>query len=185
MVPKFGVAAGTTMTSRVGDRRIQKGFVMKLFFAVALAMTFMFSPASAQISTDPSLSADANAAFLANNAKQAGVTTLSDGLQYSVVTAGTGMKPDSTDSVQVLYTGMLINGKVFDTTGPADPRTFIVYQLIPGWVEALLKMRAGAHWHIVIPANLAYGEKGVGNGLVPPNQTLVFDMTLVSVRHGG
>jgi FKBP-type peptidyl-prolyl cis-trans isomerase len=156
---------------------------MKSFFA--FVMTLMFVPAVAQAQTaDPSLSADANAAFLAQNAKAPGVTVLPDGLQYSVVSEGTGARPDSTDTVEVLYTGMLINGKVFDQTGP-EPRKFIVYQLIPGWIEALRKMHKGSHWHIVIPAHLAYGDKGVGGGLVPPNQTLVFDMTLVSVRHGG
>ena len=159
---------------------------MKQIVSAAFAAAFtLASPAFAQVPPgDASLSADANAAFLAKNAATPGVQTLDDGVQYAVVTDGTGMKPDSTDTVQVLYTGMLINGKVFDQTGP-DPRSFIVYQLIPGWVAALTHMHKGSHWHIVIPANVAYGAKGAGNGLVPPNQTLVFDMTLVSVRKGG
>jgi FKBP-type peptidyl-prolyl cis-trans isomerase len=158
---------------------------MKLLSSAVFATALLVATAaSAQVTTDPSLSAEANAAFLANNAKQPGVMTLDDGVQYSVVTDGTGMKPDSTDTVQVLYTGMLINGKVFDQTG-ADPRSFLVYQLIPGWVAALTHMHKGSHWRIVIPANVAYGAKGAGNGLVPPDQTLIFDMTLVSVRKGG
>lgn len=149
------------------------------------AAAFMLMSASASAQSDPALSAQANAAFLAQNAKLPGVTVLADGLQYSVISEGTGARPDSTDTVRVLYTGTLINGKVFDQTQPDSPARFIVYQLIAGWTEALLRMRKGSHWRVVIPANLAYGDKGAGGGLVPPNQTLVFDMTLVSVFRGG
>ena len=157
---------------------------MNRFATAAFAAALVFTAGAAIAQTDPSLSLAANQAFLANSAKTPGVTVLSDGLQYSVVSEGTGARPASNDTVDVIYTGVLINGKVFDATGP-DPRSFIVYQLVPGWIEALLHMRRGAHWHIVVPADLAYGEKGVGNGLVPPNQTLVFDMTLVAIHHGG
>ena len=158
---------------------------MKLFCAAAFAAALMFVSQSALAQSDPSLSAEANQAFLAQNAKAPGVTVLSDGLQYTVLAEGAGIRPQSTDKVDVLYSGLLINGKVFDRTQAGSPATFTVYQLIPGWIEALLKMRPGAHWHIVIPANLAYGERGAGNGLVPPNQTLVFDMELVAVHRAG
>jgi FKBP-type peptidyl-prolyl cis-trans isomerase len=150
--------------------------------AFAAALTLASVPALAQ--DDNALSAEANQAFLAQNAKTPGVTVLADGLQYSVLAEGAGLRPQPTDKVQVLYSGSLINGKIFDHTPPDAPATFLVYQLIPGWIEALTKMRPGAHWRIVIPASLAYGERGAGNA-VPPNQTLVFDMTLVSVRRSG
>jgi FKBP-type peptidyl-prolyl cis-trans isomerase FklB len=156
---------------------------MKPFAFAIFAAVLTLNSATVFAQSDPSLSAQANQAFLAQNAKAPGVTVLSDGLQYTVLAEGAGVRPQSTDKVEVLYSGLLINGKVFDQTQQDTPATFMVYQLIPGWIEALTKMRPGAHWHIVIPANLAYGEKGAGNGLVPPNQTLVFDMTLVSVRH--
>ncbi|HEX4534487.1 MAG TPA: FKBP-type peptidyl-prolyl cis-trans isomerase, partial [Rhizomicrobium sp.] len=103
------------------------------------------------------------------------------GLQYRIVQSGYGKQPKATDTVMVYYKGMLINGKVFDATEPGLPATFPVNHLIPGWTEALQLMREGDHWELTIPASLAYGARGAG-GAVPPNQTLVFDMTLVSVK---
>ncbi len=81
----------------------------------------------------------------------------------------------------VYYTGSLINGTVFDGTEPSLPAQFKASQLITGWTEALEQMREGDHWQIVIPANLAYGARGAGGGVIPPNQALIFDLTLVSV----
>jgi FKBP-type peptidyl-prolyl cis-trans isomerase len=82
--------------------------------------------------------------------------------------------------VDVYYTGSLINGTVFDKTEPGMPANFVVNKLIPGWTEALEIMREGDHWQLVIPAGLAYGARGAG-GVIPPNQTLVFDLELVKV----
>ena len=96
--------------------------------------------------------------------------------------SGFGGRAGPLDTVQVNYTGMLINGKVFDGTEPLTPATFTVNKLIPGWTEALGLMRQGDRWHIVIPANLAYGARGAGDGLIPPNQVLVFDMELLSIK---
>jgi FKBP-type peptidyl-prolyl cis-trans isomerase len=81
--------------------------------------------------------------------------------------------------VEVFYTGNLINGKVFDGTSPGLPANFKVNEVIPGWTEALQLMREGDHWQLVIPANLGYGARGAGT-MIPPDQVLVFDMTLVS-----
>ena len=81
----------------------------------------------------------------------------------------------------VYYTGTLINGKVFDGTEPGMPVRFKVNSLISGWSEALCLMRVGDHWQLVIPAGLAYGDRGDPGGAVPPNQTLVFDLELVKV----
>src|SRR6185312_4824005 len=85
------------------------------------------------------------------------------------------------DVVTVYYTGSLINGQVFDGTEQGLPVQFKPKDLIPGWTEALLLMREGDKWHIVVPANLAYGARGAGEGAIPPNQALVFDLELVTV----
>jgi FKBP-type peptidyl-prolyl cis-trans isomerase len=134
-------------------------------------------PASA---ADDALSIDANQAFLAANAKKPGVIVRSDGLQFKILRNGFGKRPFFTDSVKVYYTGALINGTVFDGTSPGLPATFKVNSVIPGWIEALVLMREGDHWQLVIPANLAYGARGAAAGAVPPNQSLVFDLQLIS-----
>lgn len=144
---------------------------------VAASMAIFASGAQA---ADPSLSPQANAAFLKANADKPGVITTADGLQYKIVHNGFGQRPKATDSVTVNYKGSLINGKVFDQTEPGLPATFQVNQLIPGWTEALQLMREGDTWHIVIPSDLAYGARGAG-GAIPPNQTLVFDLTLLKM----
>ncbi len=102
-------------------------------------------------------------------------------MQYKIVHNGFGKRPLPTDIVTVYYTGTLINGTTFDGTEAGLPAQFKVTDLIPGWTEALLLMREGDVWHIVIPANLAYGARGAGQGAIPPNQVLVFDLTLVKV----
>jgi FKBP-type peptidyl-prolyl cis-trans isomerase len=128
---------------------------------------------------DSSLSEQANAAFLAANATKPGVVVRPSGLQYRIITSGYGKRPGAFDTVTCNYTGTLINGKIFDKTEPELPAQFVVNQLIPGWTEALELMREGDHWQLVIPSNLAYGARGAGNGVIPPNQTLVFDLELI------
>ena len=81
--------------------------------------------------------------------------------------------------MQVYYTGTMINGKIFDGTSPGLPASFKVNGVIPGWTEALTIMREGDHWQLVIPPNLGYGPRGAG-AMIPPNQVLVFDVTLVA-----
>ncbi len=157
---------------------------MKLFGAVLAALTAFLSLAcTGAEAADPALSAAANAAFLEQNSHKPGVVVRPSGLQYSIIKSGFGTRPKLTDEVDVLYTGMLINGKVFDGTEPMTPAHFTVNKLIPGWTEALALMRMGDKWHIVIPANLAYGARGAGDGLIPPNQVLVFDMELLAIAH--
>lgn len=145
-----------------------------LIAAVAALVTF-----SAQ-AANPSLSEQANAAFLAANAKKPGVITTASGLQYRIVQNGFGKRPTGFDKVTVNYKGQLINGSVFDSTEPGLPANFPVNGLIPGWTEALELMREGDRWQLVIPADLAYGTRGQG-AAVPPNQTLVFDLELLKV----
>jgi FKBP-type peptidyl-prolyl cis-trans isomerase len=147
------------------------------FLAVAALMLATFSAQAA----DPALSATANAAYLKANAARRGVVVEPSGLQHNVVHSGFGKRPGAFDIVTCYYKGMLINGKVFDATEPGFPATFTVNKLIPGWTEALQLMREGDEWHLVIPSTLAYGTRGAGDGVIPPNQVLDFDMTLVSV----
>ena len=103
----------------------------------------------------------AGAKFLADNAKRPEVMTLPSGLQYEVLTAGTGVKPTSSQNVTVHYEGTLIDGTVFDSSYKrGNPATFGVTQVIQGWVEGLQLMEEGAKWKLYIPYNLAYGERG-------------------------
>jgi FKBP-type peptidyl-prolyl cis-trans isomerase len=151
-------------------------------FAALLAGLGLFVAASgAALAQDAALSITANAAYLANNARQPGVVVRPSGLQYKIIKSGYGKRPSPRDSVSCYYKGALINGKVFDATEPGFPASFTVNQLIPGWTEALELMREGDRWQLVIPASLAYGERGAGDGNIPPNQTLVFDLELLSV----
>ncbi len=153
---------------------------MRILGVVLAALTFAASVSGAGAAVS-SLSLDANAKFLADNARERGVIIRPSGLQYKIVHNGFGKRPRLTDIVTVYYTGSLINGTVFDGTEPGLPAQFKCSGLIPGWTEALLQMREGDKWHIVIPANLAYGARGAGQGAIPPNQVLVFDLELISV----
>lgn len=119
--------------------------------------------------------------FLAENAKRPEVTTTASGLQYEVLTEGTGATPTAGDQVEVHYTGQLIDGTVFDSSVErGTPATFGVTQVIAGWVEALQLMKAGSKWRLYIPSNLAYGPQGAGN-IIGPNATLIFDVELLKV----
>jgi FKBP-type peptidyl-prolyl cis-trans isomerase FklB len=120
-------------------------------------------------------------AFLAGNKDKEGVVALPDGMQYKVLTAGTGPKPVATDSVVCNYRGTLINGTEFDSSYKrGQPATFGVGQVIKGWTEALQLMPVGSKWQLFIPANLAYAEKGAG-GEIGPNSTLIFEVELISI----
>lgn len=120
-------------------------------------------------------------AFLQENKGKPGVVTTASGLQYKVITKGTGPVPVKTDTVTVEYTGRLLNGEVFDSTEKSGkPATFQLMQVIPGWTEALQLMPVGSTWELYIPSNLAYGVRNVG-GLIGPNETLVFNVHLISI----
>lgn len=129
-----------------------------------------------------SVNAEAGKAFLAENGKRPEVKTTATGLQYEVLTQGDGPVPTAGDRVVVHYTGRLIDGTVFDSSEErGEPATFGVTQVIPGWVEALQLMNAGSTWRLFIPSELAYGPQGAG-GAIGPNQTLIFDVTLLKVE---
>jgi len=120
-------------------------------------------------------------AFLVENAKKEGVVTLESGLQYQVITPGTGNAPKATDKVTTHYRGTLIDGTEFDSSYKrGQPATFPVKGVIAGWTEALQLMKVGAKWQLFIPANLAYGKRGAG-GKIGPNATLIFDIELISI----
>lgn len=119
--------------------------------------------------------------FLNINKGKAGVVTLPSGLQYQVLTKGTGAKPTANDKVKCHYHGTLINGTVFDSSVQrGEPAVFGVSQVIPGWVEALQLMEVGSKWRLFIPSDLAYGEHGAGDA-IEPNSALVFDVELLDI----
>jgi len=121
-------------------------------------------------------------AFLAANKSKEGVVTLPSGLQYKILTAGTGPKPTASDSVKCNYRGTLINGTEFDSSYKrGQPATFGVGQVIKGWTEALQLMPVGSKWQLVIPSGLAYGERGAGAD-IGPNATLIFEVELLSIE---
>ncbi len=121
-------------------------------------------------------------AFRAENGKQEGVVTLPSGLQYKVIEEGSGKTPSAADTVTVNYRGTLIDGSEFDSSYKrGEPATFPVGGVIPGWTEALQLMKEGAKWQLVIPPDLAYGERGAAP-VIGPNSTLVFEVELIKVQ---
>ena len=119
--------------------------------------------------------------YMAENAARPGVTTLESGLQYEVIKTGTGAKPGPTDTVSTHYHGTLIDGTVFDSSVDRGvPAEFPVNRVIAGWTEALQLMAVGSKWRLVIPPELAYGERGTG-GVIPPRATLVFEVELLDI----
>ena len=120
--------------------------------------------------------------FLAENGKKEGVVTLPSGLQYKVMKSGTGKTPKSGDTVETHYRGTLIDGTEFDSSYKrGQTATFPVDGVIPGWTEALQKMKEGDKWQLFVPSNLAYGERGAGRD-IGPNATLIFEVELIAVK---
>ena len=120
--------------------------------------------------------------FLAENAQKPGITTLPSGLQYEVLTQGSGPKPSPRSSVTTHYHGTLINGTVFDSSYQRnEPATFGVNQVIAGWTEALQLMAEGSKYRLYIPSELAYGKRGAGRD-IGPDSALIFDVELLKVN---
>jgi FKBP-type peptidyl-prolyl cis-trans isomerase FklB len=121
-------------------------------------------------------------AFLDENAGKPGVVTTSSGLQYLVLTAGTGPKPQKTDRVTVHYRGTLVDGTEFDSShSRGEPASFPLDAVIPGWTEALQLMPVGSVYRLFIPPELAYGEKGAGL-MIGPDATLLFEVELLAIE---
>lgn len=126
---------------------------------------------------------DAGKSFLTQNATKTGVKTTGSGLQYEVITAGTGATPTSSDRVTVNYKGTLLNGTQFDSSyDRGEPTTFGVTQVIPGWTEGLQLMKEGAKYRFFIPHQLAYGSRETPDGSIPPFSTLIFEVELIKVE---
>lgn len=121
-------------------------------------------------------------AYMAANKAKDGVISLSSGIQYKVLTAGTGRQPTIEDTVICQYRGTLIDGKEFDSSYKrGQPATFPVKGVIKGWTEVLQLMPVGSKWQVFIPPNLAYAERGSG-AMIGPNATLIFEIELVAIK---
>jgi len=153
----------TKMTSEEATAKIQA------------AMTVAMAKKSEQNKAD-------EAKFLAENGKKTGVKTTASGLQYEVITEGTGKKPAPTDTVKVNYVGTLTNGTTFDSSiQRGEPAVFQLDQVIPGWTEGIQLMTVGSKYKFYIPSALAYGENGAGN-VIPPYSTLIFEVDLLNIE---
>ena len=120
--------------------------------------------------------------FLEDNAKNEGVVVTASGLQYKVITPGTGKSPKATDTEEVHYEGTLIDGTVFDSSYRRKATIeFPLNGVIAGWTEGVQLMQEGAKYRFFIPSKLAYGARGAG-GVIGPNQALIFDVELIKVR---
>jgi len=121
-------------------------------------------------------------AFQAEYSQRQGVVATASGLQYRVIETGEGRSPGPADTVVVHYVGRLIDGTEFDSSRDrGTPATFSLGGIIPGWQEALQLMHEGDVWEVVIPSELAYGARGAGTS-IGPNETLVFEIELISVK---
>jgi FKBP-type peptidyl-prolyl cis-trans isomerase FkpA len=120
--------------------------------------------------------------FLAENKAKEGVVVTESGLQYKVLTEGKGKKPTAEDTVSVNYRGKLIDGTEFDSSFKRNaPATFQVGRVIKGWTEALQLMPVGSKWELVIPADIAYGDRGAG-ALIKPGSVLIFEVELLEIQ---
>jgi FKBP-type peptidyl-prolyl cis-trans isomerase len=122
-----------------------------------------------------------NEKYLADNKLRAGVNVTPSGIQYEVITMGTGEKPTAESTVKVLYTGTTIDGKVFDSSVDKNvPAEFPLSSVIPGWTEAVQLMPVGSKFRIWLPSELAYGANGAGE-TIKPFSTLIFDVELIDI----
>ncbi|MGE0044413.1 MAG: FKBP-type peptidyl-prolyl cis-trans isomerase [Hyphomonadaceae bacterium] len=150
--------------------------IRRVFLAAALALSACASAPS------PEENLARSNAFLAENARAEGVQTTASGLQYRVVRAASdadAIRPRAEDIVSVRYRGTFPNGREFDSS--TDPIEFPLNRVIRGWTEGVALMRVGEEYDFFIPPALAYGERGTGDGTIPPNQALVFRVELLGV----
>lgn len=121
--------------------------------------------------------------YLAENSKKPGISVTPSGLQYEVISEGSGEKPTAEDYVQVHYEGTLTSGVVFDSSyNRGVPAEFPLGGVIPGWTEGLQLMSVGSKYRFYIPSDLGYGPQGAGQ-MIPPYSTLIFDVELLAVMH--
>ncbi len=147
------------------------------------ALTALNDAQQAKQALVASSTAKEGAKFLADNAGKEGVITTASGLQYQVLTEGSGPKPKATDTVKTHYEGTLINGEVFDSSvARGQPATFPLNRVIRGWTEALQLMNTGSKYRLFIPPELAYGNQATGS--IPPQSTLIFEVELIEILGG-
>ena len=136
----------------------------------------------AQLAAVAAANQTAGQTFLAANKAKPGIVTLPSGLEYKVLTAGTGPKPTAEDTIICNYRGTLLNGTEFDSSarhgGPSD---IPVGRVIAGWTEALQLMPVGSKWQLFVPSELAYGPRAAGPD-IGPNSTLIFEIELLSIK---
>ena len=160
-------------------RPLKKGSLVKLWVGLGalclLAAGIAWAGTERQVSSDPTT-------FFERNAKRSDVVTTASGLQMQTIKEGTGITPGPSDMVLVEYEGRLLDGTVFDASAKhGGPAPFPVSGIIPGWTEALQKMKKGGSYRIWLPPELGYGAQGTPGGPIPPNAILDFDVTLVDV----
>jgi FKBP-type peptidyl-prolyl cis-trans isomerase FklB len=193
-VEKFSYAIGLSLASNMLQSGIKTMEYEPLFSAIKDVFEGRVPKISAEeansIITDHFHLQQANLAvinqkdgddFLAKNREEEGIVTLQSGLQYKIITIGTGNKPKASDKVKCHYQGTLIDGTIFDSSlKRGQPATFPVNGVIKGWTEALQLMAVGSKWRLYIPPHLAYGEHGAG-GSIGPKATLIFDVELIEI----
>jgi len=191
----IGILVGTKnlvqLETAPGGDKINKGIMAAAFHAASVSDKEIITPEQANelvrkffedaSSRKAQKDLEEGIAFLEKNKVRVGVTTTESGLQYEILTAGTGLMPTVADQVRVHYHGTLINGKVFDSSvNRGEPVVFGVGQVIPGWTEALQLMPIGSKWKIYLPSNIAYGERGAGSD-IGPNAALIFEVELLEI----
>lgn len=173
---------------------MMKRFDIKLMLIAALALlpaacdkaadkkdADMIEHTTADVSKTKEELAKVSQDYLDENAKKEGVIVTESGLQYEILTEGTGPLPTAEDYAEVHYAGSLLDGTEFDSSYKrGEPATFPVGGLIPGWVEALQLMPTGSKWRLTIPSEIAYGDREAGP--IPANSVLIFEMELLSIK---
>ncbi len=156
---------------------------MKILLAIlAIACVAWYFYNNANNQKIAALNLEKGVAFLAENAKKAGVTTTASGLQYEVLQSGSGeTHPTASSTVRVHYHGTLIDGTVFDSSVErGETISFPLNRVIPGWTEGVQLMKVGDKFRFYIPSNLGYGERSAGK--IPPGSVLIFDVELFEIN---
>lgn len=187
----FGVSVGNNLKTIGFDSLSYNSFSMALEDALKGDEKISLKDAQKQVQTTIQAKQDKIAKeqsaegerFLAENGKRPEVVTTQSGLQYEILKESDGPLPKASDKVKVHYTGMLINGKVFDSSVErGEPTVFGVTQVIKGWQEALQLMPVGSIWKVFIPQDIAYGQRGAGGGEIPAYSALIFEMELLAIE---
>ena len=176
-----------------GADKINTAMIKKAYDDVYGNKTLLISPEQCNMTVQKKLQEfmsqksnvekEAGAKFLEENKKKPGVITLPSGLQYEIITKGTGPVPKATDTVKANYIGSLIDGKEFDNSYKrGESITIPVTGVIRGWIEALQLMPVGSKWKLYIPSDLGYGDRGAG-GAIPGGATLIFEIELLDIVH--